>query len=155
MFEKESKEYENNAEYVDIDDYGHKIYDSIDIELAYQKGAEFGYNKAKEDADKMKSQFLELCNLKDMRIADLEKANEWHYVKEELPKKQYDKVTVTVAYLNAFKNPCKRDCFYDGKDFVYWDSGKNVGWKNVNIFGTIYAWKYVDDFIPEPPKESK
>jgi len=48
----------------------------------WQKGAEFGYNKAKENADKMKSQFLELCNLKDMRIAELEKANEWHYVKD-------------------------------------------------------------------------
>ena len=42
-------------------------------------GAEFGYNKAKEDADKMKSRFLELCNLKDMRIEKLEKANEWHF----------------------------------------------------------------------------
>ena len=53
----------------------------------FKDGAEFGYNKAKEDADKMKSQFLELCNLKDMRIADLEKANKWHYVKDgDLPK---------------------------------------------------------------------
>ena len=53
--------------------------------------AEFGYNKAKEDADKMKSQFLELCNLKDMRIAELEKANEWHYSsKGELPKDEKD-----------------------------------------------------------------
>lgn len=94
---------------------------------SFIKGAEFGYNKA----------------------------NEWHYVKDELPKKQYDKVSVTIAYLNAFKNPCKRDCFYDGKDFVYWDSGKNVGWKKADIFGKIYAWKYADDFIPELPKESE
>lgn len=58
-----------------------------DVKGAFQKGAEFGYNKAKEDADKMKSRFLELCNLKDMRIAELEKANEWHYVKDgDLPK---------------------------------------------------------------------
>ena len=96
------------------------------LDYAFKDGAEFGYNKA----------------------------NEWHYVKDELPKKQYDKVSVTIAYLNAFKNPCKRDCFYDGKDFVYWDSEKNVGWKNADIFGTIYAWKYADDFIPEP-KESE
>lgn len=55
----------------------------------FQKGAEFGYNKAKEDADKMKSRFLELCNLKDMRIAKLEKANEWHYVKDgDYPKEK-------------------------------------------------------------------
>ena len=58
-----------------------------DIEGAFQKGAEYGYNKAKEDVDKMKSKFLELCSLKDMRIAELEKANEWHYVKDgDLPK---------------------------------------------------------------------
>lgn len=41
----------------------------------FEDGAEFGYKKAKDDADKMKSQFLELCNLKDMRIKELEKAN--------------------------------------------------------------------------------
>lgn len=76
----------------------------------------------------------------------------WHYVKDELPEKKYDKVEVTVVYLNAYKNPCKKDCFYDGTNFVYWDSGKNVGWKKVDIFGLIYAWKYSNDFLPEPPK---
>lgn len=60
------------------------------LQQVYQDGAEFGYNKAKEDADKMKSQFLELCNLKDMRIEELEKANEWHYVKDELPEELHD-----------------------------------------------------------------
>ncbi|MBO7712223.1 MAG: hypothetical protein J6S85_01570 [Methanobrevibacter sp.] len=113
------------------DKYWDCLVDSDDKEIlgkAFKDGAEFGYNKA----------------------------NEWHYVKDgDLPKKQYDKVSVSIAYLNAFKNPCRRDCFYDGKDFVYWDSGKKVGWKNADIFGTIYAWKYADYFIPEPQEENE
>lgn len=48
MFEKEAEEYEEKAECVEVDDYGHKVYSSSDIEQAYQKGAEFGYNKANE-----------------------------------------------------------------------------------------------------------
>ena len=130
-----------------------------EVKYAFQKGAEFGYNKAKVEVEESYKESL--CNSElnlasvTEQLEELEKANEWHYVKDGLPKKQYDKVTVTVAYLNAFKNPCKRDCFFDGKDFVYWDSGKNAGWKNVNIFGVIYAWKYADDFIPELPKESE
>lgn len=48
MFEEEAEEYETNAECVEIDDYGHKVYGSPHIEEAYQKGAEFGYNKANE-----------------------------------------------------------------------------------------------------------
>ena len=127
MFEKEAEEYATeNYENCLYDDFPYAN-DSRAREQAFKDGAEFGYNKA----------------------------NEWHYVKDGLPEKQYDKVSVTIAYLNAFKNPCKKDCFYDGKDFVYWDSGKNVGWKKADIFGKIYAWKYADDFILELPKESK
>ena len=85
MFEKEAEEYTGKV---------HRYKDNLkeliqdeDVFDAFQDGAEFGYNKAKKDADKMKSRFLELCNLKDMRIAELEKANEWHYVKDgDLPK---------------------------------------------------------------------
>lgn len=72
MFEKEAEEWIKNNLHSTEEDYI----------KAFKDGAEFGYNKAKEDADKMKSQFLELCNLKDMRIAELEKANEWHYMKD-------------------------------------------------------------------------
>ena len=64
MFEKEAEEYklshsyyevakrENGAEYA-------KSVENVTIQEAFQKGAEFGYNKA----------------------------NEWHYVKDELPPK--------------------------------------------------------------------
>lgn len=33
--EKMAKEYEENAEYIEIDDYGHKVYGSLDLEEAY------------------------------------------------------------------------------------------------------------------------
>lgn len=81
MFEKEAEDNKPPYAYCTLD---------TNCELwkdGFQKGAEIGYNKAKEDADKMKSRFLELCNLKNMRIAELEKANEWHYVKNgDLPR---------------------------------------------------------------------
>ena len=53
MFEKEAEEYRNcNTNYYEWDDFCAD--DGEPIEEAYQKGAEFGYNKA----------------------------NEWHYVKD-------------------------------------------------------------------------
>jgi hypothetical protein len=71
MFEKEAEEYSRNFDWTNDD----RIIDYS--ERGFKDGAEFGYNKAKEDADIMKSRFLELCNLKDMRIEELEKANEY------------------------------------------------------------------------------
>lgn len=91
----------------------------------FKDGAEFGYNKA----------------------------NEWHYIKDgDLPKTEFSRVDVTVAYINAYQNPCARDCCFDGTNFVYWDDRKPIGWKNVDIFGKIYAWKYPER-LPKLPKE--
>ena len=96
MFEKEAEEYADKQ--IGCWD---RYSEWKDVEQAFQDGAEFGYNKAKEDADKMKSQFLELCNLKDMRIEELEKANEWHYPsKDELPK--CDEETQLIFYVNCY-----------------------------------------------------
>lgn len=81
MFEKDIKEEAEKrcSKYFQENCYKENRWaDTHDLVAMYLDG----YNKAKEDADKMKSQFLELCNLKDMRIAELEKANEWHYVKD-------------------------------------------------------------------------
>jgi hypothetical protein len=86
-----------------VEDFTYEELSDEQQEKAYnfQKGAEFGYNKAKEDADKMKSRFLELCNLKDIRIAELEKTNEWHYPsKGELPK--CDEETQLIFYVNCY-----------------------------------------------------
>ena len=105
----------------------------------FQKGAEFGYNKVREDADKMKSQFLELCNLKDMRIAELEKANEWHYVKDgDLPKDEKD---VQVLYQDCDKIN-SYTCLYDihSESWLYYNLDnmllepfdyKVIAWKEI------------------------
>ena len=77
MFEKEAEE---RVKYLRLSRTN--VYVSVSRVEYWKDGAVFGYNKAKEDANKMKSRFLELCNLKDMRIAELEKANEWHDLRE-------------------------------------------------------------------------
>lgn len=75
MFEKEAEE-------AIMKKYPSSVQGYKSLIKNWKDGAEFGFNKAKDDADKMKSRFLELCNLKDMRIKELEKANEWNYVKD-------------------------------------------------------------------------
>lgn len=90
MFEKEAEEYGNEYwdSLVDCDDKGM-------LQEAYKDGAEFGYNKAFVEADK---------NLKAV-VADFNKANEWHYVKDELPpiKKEYNGRSELVLVLSKEK----------------------------------------------------
>ena len=79
----------------------------------------------------------------------------WHYIKDGvLPNTEFGRAHITVAYINAYENPCKMDCCFDGTDFIYWDDRKPIGWKKVDIFGKIYAWKYQEK-LPEPPKENE
>ena len=81
--------------------------------------------------------------------------SEWHYIKDGvLPNTELGRAHVTVAYINAYENPCGMDCCFDGTDFIYWDDKKPIGWKKVDIFGKIYAWKYQEK-LPEPPKENE
>lgn len=130
MFEKEAEERLPKAEIDYCNSFQCKpnevpVNEIVRFESGYKKGfkdgAEFGYNKA----------------------------NEWHYVKDGvLPNTQFGRVDVTVAYINAYENPCKKDCCFDGTNFVYWDDRKPVGWKKVDIFGKIYAWKYPEK-LPE------
>jgi hypothetical protein len=126
MFEEEARIYRSrNTNYYEWDAFCAD--DGEAIEVAYQKGATDGYNKA----------------------------NEWHYVKDgDLPNPDFYRVDVTVAYLNAYKNPCKMDCCFDGMNFVYWDD-KCVKWFKVNeIKGKVYAWKYQEK-LPEIPEDSE
>ena len=128
MTDKElAEEYEEKAECVEVNDDGKKIYDSIDIQQAYIAGLKAG---GKEN-------------------------NDWHYIKDGvLPNVKFGRVDVTVAYINAYENPCKMDCCFNGSKFVYWNDRKPVGWKKVDNFGKIYAWKYQEK-LPELPKESE
>ena len=46
--------------------------------------------------------------------------SEWHYIKDGvLPNVKFDRVGVTVDYINAYGNPCKMDCYFDGSNFVW------------------------------------
>lgn len=129
MFEKDSKEYRANlvSKLRDKIQNGYNCKELSDIELAFQKGAELGFNEAIE----------------------------WHFLKDgDLPKTEFSRVDVTVAYLDAYQNTCARDCCFDGTNFIYWDDRKPIGWKKVDIFGKIYAWKYPEK-IPEPPKDGE
>ena len=127
MTDKEmAEEYEEKAEYVEINDDGKKIYDSIDIiQEAFLAGLKAG------------------------------RKEKWYYIKDGvLPNVKFGRVDVTVAYTNAYGNPCKMDCCFNGSNFVYWNDKKPIGWKKVDIFGKIYAWKYPEK-LPEPPKENE
>ena len=126
MTDKElAEEYEEKIDYIEVNYDGKKIYDSIDIQQAYIAG---------------------------LKTARKEK---WHYIKDgDLPNVKFGRVDVTVAYINAYGNPCKMDCCFDGTNFIYWDDRKPIGWKKVDIFGKIYAWKYTEK-LPEPPKENE
>ena len=104
-----------------------------------------------DDIDVLKEAIAE-AYLAGLKVA---KQETWHYIKDRvLPNTEFGRVDVTVAYINAYENPCKMDCCFDGTDFIYWDDRKPIGWKKVDIFGKIYAWKYQEK-LPEPPKESE
>ena len=86
MFEEESKEYANKrAKKLGIDECT-LAYSAM--EIAHQKGAESGYNKA----------------------------NEWHYVKDELPKES-GKYLVWVGGVNGV---FVLDFDTEANDFGYW-----------------------------------
>lgn len=147
MFEKESEEYAN--------EYGQDAFTQFNMpqmiepirmvrKLGFQKGAEFGYNFAKEEIDYLN---------KHWRSEEERNFNEWHYVKDgDLPNTEFGRADVAIAYINAYENPCKMDCCFDGTNFIYWDDRKPIGWKKADIFGKIYAWKYSEK-LPELPKE--
>lgn len=78
MFEKEAEEYlDTESKYLIEDNEGNIINIAKKVKQSFKDGAEFGYNKAFVEADK---------NLKAV-VADFNKANKWHYVKDgDLPK---------------------------------------------------------------------
>ena len=97
MFEKEAEEYTDWF-------WGASPSAQRAIEQSYQKGAEFGYNKA----------------------------NEWHYVKDEGTPK------VEGHYLVCLRNKDMDifDCW------IYYD--KDVGWYSMKVrIKDIYAWKEI------------
>ena len=121
MFEKESKEYANKwLEHVKDLELEHKTDDKpeyIRIKEAYQKGAEYGYNLAKEEMDYLNQHW---------KSEEERKANEWNYVKDGYFPVYTDGVLV---YLNS--GEIVIDYYHD-----------ITGWKN-SFNEDVIAWKEI------------
>ena len=124
MFEKESKEYANKwLEHVKDLELQHKSDDKpeyINILEAHRKGAEFGYNKA----------------------------NEWHFVKDELPKEEGD-------FLFYLYDKETKDTFCEvfGIARTYADRDDMHIESMLWTLDDVIAWKEI--VLPELPKESE
>ena len=96
MFEKEAEEWWNN-------EYSPSLYDNVSE--VWQKGAEFGYNKA----------------------------NEWHYCKDELPDHNGQFYVALKGHTETFI--CTYD--YDEEDdskMIWFDD-------DYNVCDEVYAWR--------------
>ena len=175
-----AEKYEEKAECIEVNDDGKRIYDSIDIQQAYIAGLKTGRKEKWHDLRKNPQDlpngyravlnqegktaiydpsrgFLGLDGAGVIAWCEIPKYlaefdySEWHYIKDGvLPNTELGRAHVTVAYINAYENPCGMDCCFDGTNFIYWDFKSSVGWKNVDIFGKIYAWKYQEELPPIP-----
>lgn len=130
MFEKEAEEYAENT----IENWNYRFTDEIEykIKQTWQDGAEFGYNKCKEEIDYLN---------KHWSSEEERKANEWHYVKDgDFPKDKTEK-----GYLVALKSEYI-DFFYE----------TDIWCESLHCFASnnpkkVYAWKEI--VPPELPKE--
>ena len=127
MFEKEAEEYATKK----VGDFK-PLQEDKETEWVsccedFQKGAEFGYNKARKELGTLG--FIDGYN----------KANEWHFVKDgDLPKHE---VNVLVLYNVQCINIAHYN--YDYKEWHFDDS----------IVCDVIAWKEI--VLPKLPKESE
>ena len=121
MFEKEAEEYVRKIRY-DVKNWDgaepeERFYNEIKLKQAYQQGAEFGYNKA----------------------------NKWHYVKDELPRKSDATLCELMPVFVAVK------VGYNVSTYgTYW----NLRLGKFECLDEVYAWCYAPE-PPELPKEIK
>ena len=107
-------------------------------EQGFREGAEFGYNKAFVEADK---------NLKAI-VTDFNKANKWHYVKDELP--AMDVFVYLLERGKDFPIVARRHIPYGQKEWVWnceWGSGFTIS----QLKGKDYLWKEI--VLPKEIKE--
>ena len=140
MFEKEAEEYVIKKHNIDKTklpvDFSLRCEFSDDF-TDFQKGAEFGYNKAFVEADK---------NLKAI-FTDLSKANEWHRVPDKLP--EMDVLVYLWKKGKDFPVVARRHLPYEQKEWV-WDCMWGSGFTISQLKGRDYSWKEIVS-----PKEIK
>ena len=118
MFEKEAQEYTclNARQYIHNDAIGFCT-SQEEVRQAYQNGAELGYNKA----------------------------NKWHYVKDELPRKSDTTLCELIPVFVAVKAGYNVSAYG-----TYW----NLRLGKFECLDEVYAWCYAPE-PPELPKEIK
>lgn len=131
MFEKEAEEYVIKKHHIDKTklpiDFSLRCEFSDDF-TDFQKGADFGYNKAFVEADK---------NLKAI-VTDFNEANEWHFVKDGIMPEENQWVLVYDGSYTV--------CNYHSNTPIKWlDNYEN----EVSEYAII-AWREI-----VPPKESE
>lgn len=137
MFEKEAKEYEERKHYrYEDNDYCGDIADGI-IQ-AYQQGAEFGYNKSKEELNQnglaLQSDMYKTIEQNIALKKELNKTNEWHFVKDgDLPEVD-NRIVLCVCF----------DGYIDEKKHYIL---KLLTRKEFPLFQPVYAWKEI--VLPE------
>ena len=141
MFEKEAQEWvkahtkiENKESYVEL-----KGPSAIE---SFEAGAEFGYNKFKEELNQnglaLQSDMDKTIEQNIALKKELNKANEWHYMKDELPPKK-----VPLNIITFDKNKKRRVWVgeYDGGNGQWW-----TGYFN-HFIDVPYAWREI--ILPE------
>ena len=148
MFEKEAEKHCNEilcsvCEKVTCAFEGIKCREWRDRRAGFYCGAEFGYNKANEELEEKYKETL--CNSEmnlnsvTEQLEELEKANEWHYVKDgDLPKD-------FGYYLVALKSVAYKGFVFEVAYFT-----GNIFTKGGEISDNVYAWKEI-----VLPKESE
>ena len=144
MFEKEAEEYtKQRAKVLGINDLNLAYHA---MQRAYQYGAEFGYNKAKEEMIQnglaLQSDMNKTIEQNIALKKELNKANEWHYVKDELPPEH---IPLNILTLDKDKKKRLWTGEYKGGNGEYW-----TGYFN-HFIDKPYAWKEI--VLPEEIKE--
>ena len=143
MFEKEAEEFERRKHYrYEDNDYCGDIADGI-IQ-AYQQGAQFGYNKCKEELNhKGLALQSDMDKTIEQNIAlkkELNKANEWHFVsKEGFPNKDdiYLIIRSDGLHLGDYccggngDIDCQSWCDYPSEEEIQDDSV--IAWKEITL----------------------
>ena len=129
MFEKEAEKYADKQI-----GCGDGYYEWTDVKQSFKDGAEFGYKLAHEEMDYLNKHW---GNGKD-------KANEWHYVKDELPRKSDSTLCELIPVFVAVKVGYHIETYG-----TYW----NLKLGKFECLDEVYAWCYTPE-PPELPKES-
>lgn len=164
MFDEEAEEYKDNTRIKDKNTYvgfpneriselqdfeGNYIDISERIIKAFKDGADFGYNKCKEEMQKnglaLQSDMDETIEQNIALKKELEKANEWYYVKDKLPKKSDSTLCELIPVFVAVKVGYRVSTYG-----TYW----NLKLGKFECLDEVYAWCYTPE-PPELPKESE